>query len=315
MITVVGEALIDLVVSADGAITATPGGAPYNVARACARLGAPVSLVAAVSTDRFGRQLMTGLTADGVATEHVQHTDWPSTLAVADLDADGAASYRFYLDGTSAAALTAAPSPPFTTALVAGGLGLAVEPMAAAVERMVVDATDDVARAGRPQLPSRRRPRPRPLSRPAVSGAGPGRRGQGERRGSRLHAPDDAGGGGRRATGDRAHAGRAPHRRRRGHEGPDGGGRTGGAGRRPPGRRHRSAPATGSPPASSPGGRRAVGPPPTSATSMRSVPAVEAAHEVAAVVLGRQGRRSAAPRRAAGRLGSAESGRIGRCSG
>jgi fructokinase len=144
MITVVGEALIDLVVSADGAITATPGGAPYNVARACARLGAPVSLVAAVSTDRFGRQLMTCLTADGVATEHVQHTDLPSTLAVADLDAEGAASFRFYLDGTSAAALTAAPTPPFTTALVTGGLGLSVEPMAAAVERMVVDATDDV---------------------------------------------------------------------------------------------------------------------------------------------------------------------------
>ena len=41
-------------------------------------------------------------------------------------------------------ALTAVPSPPFTTALVAGGLGLAVEPMAAAVERMVVDAADDV---------------------------------------------------------------------------------------------------------------------------------------------------------------------------
>ena len=31
VITVVGEALIDLVVAADGTITAIPGGAPYNV--------------------------------------------------------------------------------------------------------------------------------------------------------------------------------------------------------------------------------------------------------------------------------------------
>ena len=144
MITVVGEALIDLVVTADGAITATPGGAPYSVARACARLGAPVSLVAAVSTDRFGQQLLAGLTADGVTTDHVQFTDRPSTLAVANLDAAGVATYRFYLEGTSTAALTAVPSLPFTTAVVAGGLGLAVEPMAAAAEQLVVDAAADV---------------------------------------------------------------------------------------------------------------------------------------------------------------------------
>ena len=61
MITVVGEALVDLVVAADTAIAVTPGGAPFNVARACARLGAPVSLVAAISTDRFGNRLMADL--------------------------------------------------------------------------------------------------------------------------------------------------------------------------------------------------------------------------------------------------------------
>jgi sugar/nucleoside kinase (ribokinase family) len=40
VILVAGEALIDLLVSADGAITAVPGGGPFNVARALARLGA-----------------------------------------------------------------------------------------------------------------------------------------------------------------------------------------------------------------------------------------------------------------------------------
>jgi fructokinase len=144
VITVVGEALIDLVVAADDSITATPGGAPYNVARACARLGAPVSLMAAVSRDRFGQRLMADLTADGVTTEHVQRTEAPSTLAVADLDPAGSARYRFYLEGTSAVALAAVPLPSDTRAAVAGGLGLTVEPMAAAVERIVVDASDDV---------------------------------------------------------------------------------------------------------------------------------------------------------------------------
>jgi fructokinase len=144
VITVVGEALIDLVVSADDAITATPGGAPYNVARACARLGAPVNLVAAVSTDRFGQRLMADLAVDGVTTEHVQRTESPSTLAVADLDPSGSATYRFYLDGTSAVALAPVPLPSGTRAAAAGGLGLTVEPMAAAVARVVVDASDDV---------------------------------------------------------------------------------------------------------------------------------------------------------------------------
>jgi fructokinase len=144
VITVVGEALVDLVVAADSAITVRAGGAPFNVARACARLGAPVSLVAAISTDRFGQRLMADITADGVHTEQVQPVDRPTTLAVAELDAGGAATYRFYLEGTSTVALVPAKLPAITRAVVAGGLGLAVEPMAAAVERIVLDAGDDV---------------------------------------------------------------------------------------------------------------------------------------------------------------------------
>jgi hypothetical protein len=78
VIAVVGEALVDLVVAADGAITATSGGAPFNVARACSRLGAPVGLIAAVSTDRFGQRLMADLTADGVRTDRVQRIEAPT---------------------------------------------------------------------------------------------------------------------------------------------------------------------------------------------------------------------------------------------
>ena len=66
MITVVGEALVDLVVAADGTITADTGRRAVQRGRACARLGMPVSLVAAVSTDRFGQRLMADLAADGV---------------------------------------------------------------------------------------------------------------------------------------------------------------------------------------------------------------------------------------------------------
>jgi fructokinase len=144
VIAVAGEALVDLVVAPDGTITATPGGAPFNVARACARLGMPVSLIAAVSTDRFGQRLTADLAADGVDDTYIQRREEPTTLAVADLDPAGGASYRFYLDGTSAPTVTATELPAGTRALVTGGLGITVEPMASAVEQMVVESGDDV---------------------------------------------------------------------------------------------------------------------------------------------------------------------------
>jgi fructokinase len=144
LIAVVGESLIDLVVAPDGAITATPGGAPFNVARASARLGMPVSLITAVSTDRFGQRLTADLAADGVDDAYVQRSEQPTTLALADVDPSGGASYRFYLDGTSAPTLSATELPAGTRALVAGGLGVAVEPMASAVERMAVGSGDGV---------------------------------------------------------------------------------------------------------------------------------------------------------------------------
>jgi fructokinase len=143
-VVVVGEALVDLVVGADDTVVATPGGAPFNVARACARLGVGVGLVAAVSTDRFGRRLIADLMRDGVDTVMLQRTDAPTTLAIADLDDEGGATYRFYLTGTSAVGLTAVPVPPSARALVASGLGLIAEPMASAVEQMLLVAGDDV---------------------------------------------------------------------------------------------------------------------------------------------------------------------------
>ena len=65
VIVVAGEALVDLVVTADG-LVAAPGGAPYNVARACGRLGTPTALAACISDDGFGSRLRPELAASGV---------------------------------------------------------------------------------------------------------------------------------------------------------------------------------------------------------------------------------------------------------
>ena len=68
----------------------------------------------------------------------------PTTLAAAELDAHGVATYRFYTEATSAPALRPAALPAATETLFAGGLGLVLEPMADTVVGVVERVGDDV---------------------------------------------------------------------------------------------------------------------------------------------------------------------------
>ncbi len=52
VIVVAGEALIDLLIGPDGRVTETPGGGPFNTARAIGRLGLDVDFLGRLSTDR-----------------------------------------------------------------------------------------------------------------------------------------------------------------------------------------------------------------------------------------------------------------------
>jgi fructokinase len=145
-VVVTGEALVDLVLARDGGLEGHPGGGPYNVARTIGRLGQPVSYLGRVSTDGFGRRLLDELEADGVALDAVIATDRPTTLALAELDADGAAHYHFYEQGTSAPGLTvqeaAAALPDGVGTFYLGTLGLVFEPMAATLETLVAQLGD-----------------------------------------------------------------------------------------------------------------------------------------------------------------------------
>jgi len=148
VIVVAGEALVDLIVAADGRLSATPGGGPYNAARTIARLGAECSFLGRVSSDRFGRDLLAGLRADGVGLDLVVHTEQPTTLAVAELDSSGAATYRFYTEGTAAAGLrpgdVGGGLPGSALALHVGTLGLVLEPTASTLAALVAQAPADV---------------------------------------------------------------------------------------------------------------------------------------------------------------------------
>jgi fructokinase len=141
MITVAGEALMDLVIDALGAVTAVPGGAPFNVARMVAKLGGDCQFVGKLSDDGFGDELRSSLVEDGVRIAVPDPTSAPTTLAIARLDALGTAEYKFYLERTSAAELTAADVPPEildgSSAVALGGLGLLIEPTASSLTTLI----------------------------------------------------------------------------------------------------------------------------------------------------------------------------------
>lgn len=137
MITVIGEALVDLVVSPDWGSHAAPGGAPANVAVALARLGRDVSLRARLSGDGFGSMLREHLTRNGISPRDFVAASEQSTLAIATLSDDGQASYSFYRNGTADWAWRATdlgPLPDDVEALYLGSLAAALAPGAAYIE-------------------------------------------------------------------------------------------------------------------------------------------------------------------------------------
>lgn len=147
MIVVAGEALIDLIVDPSGSLTAVPGGGPYNAARALGRLGADCLFLGVLGDDRFGDMLRAGLTEANVALGCPQPAPVPTTLALAQLSADGTAEYRFYLDGTSLPRLSAREAwdglPEQFDALHVGTLGIVVEPPASVLEALIEESAAD----------------------------------------------------------------------------------------------------------------------------------------------------------------------------
>jgi len=141
LIVVAGEALVDLVLEREGTTTRHLGGGSYNAARTIGRLGLAPTFVGRISTDAHGRALRAGLAQSDVRLDGVVDTDDPTTFALVELDHDGAASYRFYADGTSISGLlpeqARAAMPPLAAALHVGGLGLVFEPQASAIGALV----------------------------------------------------------------------------------------------------------------------------------------------------------------------------------
>ena len=155
-IAVVGEVVADAVLPANGIsdgaahLTVHPGGGPANTAVALARLGSTARFAARLSSGALGNLCRAKLEESKVDLSASVITPAPATLAIARLDAGGAASYEFYTSETAdwgwtdaeLAPLIDAPLPAGATpvALHTGSLALALQPSGEVIERLLTRA-------------------------------------------------------------------------------------------------------------------------------------------------------------------------------
>ncbi len=145
MIVSCGEALIDMVPlhGADGetGYRPLPGGSPFNVAIALARLGSRTGFLSRVSTDFFGDLLVRTLEANAVDTRLVVRGPEPSTLAFVSIAAGEEPQYAFFNIGAADRSLVAAdlpePLPDAVDCLHFGSFSLAVEPAATTLAELM----------------------------------------------------------------------------------------------------------------------------------------------------------------------------------
>lgn len=93
---VIGEALVDIVHRATGAVDEAPGGSPANTALTLGRLGRHPALVTRLGDDERGRRIRRWLEESEV--EVVASAAPRTATATAHLDATGAATYSFDLE-------------------------------------------------------------------------------------------------------------------------------------------------------------------------------------------------------------------------
>lgn len=96
-VVVVGEALVDIVVSPQGTVE-YPGGSPANVAYGLGRLGVPTGLLTSIADDHHGGAIEQHLGSAGVALLPGSRGSGRTATATATLASDGSARYDFDID-------------------------------------------------------------------------------------------------------------------------------------------------------------------------------------------------------------------------
>ena len=142
LIVSAGEALTDLVTAGGFTWQAHPGGAGWNVARACARLGVPSAFAGAVGEDNFGDDLVRESGAAGLDLRFLQRVPQPTLMAVVyRLDPP---AYRFLGENSADLHFGPARLPPgwmqSARWLHVGGISLARPPLAQTLLGLIGEA-------------------------------------------------------------------------------------------------------------------------------------------------------------------------------
>jgi len=137
-IVVVGESLVDIVVTQDGARSHEVGGSPMNVAVGLSRLDVPSLLVTRIGDDEHGRSVAEHVRSSGARLSSSSVVPGSSTsTATARLDHENAAHYEFDLTWE-----LAAQELPAESALHVGSLGTFLQPGREAVLDLVRQANE-----------------------------------------------------------------------------------------------------------------------------------------------------------------------------
>jgi fructokinase len=143
VILVAGESLIDLIVKPDGSIYPSPGGGPFNAARAMSRLGQRTRFLGRFSADPFGRHLAERLRRDGAEIASPRAVPAPTSLAIVAVGERGVPKYWFHTAGTASFQLDLPAARQSLAAgvhaLHIGSLGLVEQPMATEIEHLVAE--------------------------------------------------------------------------------------------------------------------------------------------------------------------------------
>lgn len=132
---VMGEALVDVVASANGSVD-YPGGSPMNVAIGLARLNHPVQLVTRIGSDPRGAALQEHIERAGVALYPGSLQNEATSTATALIDDAGAATYDFEINWS----LDFVDHLPVTPVLHLGSIAAFLEPGATDARRLLSEA-------------------------------------------------------------------------------------------------------------------------------------------------------------------------------
>lgn len=134
-VTVVGEALTDVVTTSHGRVE-HPGGSPANVAYGLGRLGVTTGLLTAIAPDARGTAIENHLRSAGVTLLPGSKSLTRTPSATATLAPDGSATYEFDISWD----LAATPPAYFPKILHTGSIATFLSPGASAVKALLEQA-------------------------------------------------------------------------------------------------------------------------------------------------------------------------------